>query len=230
MSTAPQPPGEESYPSRRQGWLESRLPAVIVVLTIGLFYQLVSARRTLGPSWMLLVLAIAMLAVIGIAEYRGLRRVTRLLSLAVTTAITLAVAFSATLLVVQALESHADALSLLADSLVLWVSNVPVFGLWYWELDAGGPDRRLPHRYVSRDFVFPQRSLEDARSAAWVPGLIDYVFLSFSTAMAFSPTDTAVLSRRAKLLMMAQTVISLLCIVVLAARALNTIGQSALLP
>jgi uncharacterized membrane protein len=60
-------------------------------------------------------------------------------------------------------------------------------------------------------------------SAAWVPGLIDYLFLPFSTAMAFSPTDTAVLSRRAKLLMMAQTVISLLCVVVLAARALNAL-------
>ena len=75
---------------------------------MGLCYQLVSARRTLGPPWILLVLIIATLAVIRIAKYRGLRRVTRLLSLAVTTAITLAVAFSATLLVAQALERHMD--------------------------------------------------------------------------------------------------------------------------
>src|SRR4051794_9719695 len=147
-----------------------------------------------------------MLAVMGVAESRGLRRVTRLLSVAVTTAITLAVTFSTILLVVQALESRMEAFSLLQDALVLWISNILAFGRWYWELDGGGPERRLPGRYVSHDFVFPQRELNDAASATWVPGLIDYIFLSFTTAMAFGPTDTAVLSWRAKLLMMAQTV------------------------
>jgi hypothetical protein len=223
VSTATQPPEEETHPARERPWLESRLPTAFVFLAIGLVYQVVSARRTLGPPWLLLALVLAMLVVMGIAEYRGLRRVTRLVSVAVTTAITLAVAFSATFLVVQALESRADPFNLLLDALVLWIANVLGFALWYWELDGGGPDRRLPHRYVSHDFVFPQRGLDDAVSAAWVPGLIDYLFLSFSTAMAFSPTDTAVLSRRAKLLMMAQTVISLLCVVVLAARALNAL-------
>jgi hypothetical protein len=223
MSTATQPPEEQTGRLRQRRWLKSRLPAVFVVLTIGLFYQVVSERRTLGPPWLLLALVLAMLVVMGVAEYRGLRRVTRLLSVTVTTAITLAVAFSATFLVVQALESRADPFGLLADALVLWIANILAFALWYWELDGGGPDRRLPGHYVSHDFVFPQRSLGDAASAAWVPGLIDYLFLSFSTAMAFSPTDTAVLSRRAKLLMMAQTVISLLCVVVLAARALNAL-------
>src|SRR5215208_1988059 len=203
MSTASRPPEEGTPPSPKQRFLETRLPTAFVFLTIGLFYQVVSARRTLGPPWLLLALVLAMLVVMGVAEYRGLRRVTRLISVTVTTLVTLAVTFSATFLVVQALESRTDPFVLLADALVLWIANILAFALWYWELDGGGPDRRLPHHYSSRDFAFPQRGLNDAASAAWVPGLIDYLFLSFSTAMAFSPTDTAVLSRRAKLLMMA---------------------------
>jgi hypothetical protein len=220
---APRPPEEPPPLSRRQRWLVSRFPTALVFLLIGLCYQVISARRTPGPSWLLLAGVVAMLVVMGVAESRRLRRVTRLISVAVTTAITLSVTFSAILLVVQALESRMEAFSLLQDALVLWISNVLAFGLWYWELDGGGPERRLPGRYVSHDFVFPQRELNDVASAAWVPGLIDYIFLSFTTAMAFGPTDTAVLSWRAKLLMMAQTVISLLCIVVLAARALNAL-------
>ena len=69
--------------------------------------------------------------------------------------------------------------------------------------------------------MFPQHASGDPTDAPWSPGLVDYLFLSFTTAMAFSPTDTAVLSQRVKLLVMAQSMISLLTVAVLAARAIN---------
>src|SRR5207245_2439240 len=102
-------------------------------------------------------------------------------------------------------------------------SNLLTFALWYWEVDGGGPAHRHATRCGSSDFAFPQRVIGDQQDAAWVPEFVDYVFLAFNTSTAFSPTDTMVLARRAKLLMMYQSILSLITIAVLAARAINTI-------
>jgi uncharacterized membrane protein len=101
----------------------------------------------------------------------------------------------------------------------LWITNILVFATWYWRLDAGGPhgrDQRPGH--TEGAFLFPQMTMKDP---TWSPNFMDYLFLAFNTSTALSPTDTLVLSRWAKFLMMVQASISLMVIVLLAARAVN---------
>ena len=118
---------------------------------------------------------------------------------------------------------HAAALALLRDAALIWILNVLTFSLWYWEIDGGGPSRRHGVGYHSEDFVFPQASLEPRSSKLWFPHYVDYLFLAFTASTAFSPTDTLVLSVRAKLLMMIQSLISLVVLAIMAARAINTL-------
>ena len=108
----------------------------------------------------------------------------------------------------------------------VWTSNVLVFALWYWRLDAGGPHgRESRERHVAGAFLFPQMIMSpqtkgDA-SERWSPDFLDYLFLAFNTSTAFSPTDTPVLARWGKALMMLQSIISLTVLAILAARAVN---------
>jgi hypothetical protein len=205
----------------RPAGAEARWTTAVVFLAVGLLYQAVSERRTLGLGWVLLALDVALLLAMRAADARGRPALARQLSIATTLFLTTAVTLSTAVLVVQALTSKTEALDLLRDALALWVANVLIFALWYWQIDGGGPDRRAAGAYRSTDFVFPQHAGGAAPADSWAPGLVDYLFLAFTTAMAFSPTDTAVLSQRAKLLVMAQAVISLLSVAVLAARAIN---------
>jgi len=97
-----------------------------------------------------------------------------------------------------------------------------VFALWYWKLDAGGPLRRDRGQGMSQSsFLFPQMLNREGQDASWTPHFVDYLFLAFNTSTAFSPTDTAVLSRWAKLGTMLQSLISLMIVALLAARAVN---------
>jgi hypothetical protein len=102
------------------------------------------------------------------------------------------------------------------------VANILVFALWYWKLDAGGPLRReRPLGLMNSSFLFSQMSRREERDQSWTPHFVDYLFLACNTSTAFSPTDTAVLSRRAQLGMMVQSLVSLTIIALLAARAVN---------
>jgi hypothetical protein len=131
-------------------------------------------------------------------------------------------------LLIAALPDHKETPSeLLSSAGILWATNVLVFSLWYWRLDAGGPHRR-DSRFGHPDgaFLFPQMTLppetkKKAVEHGWSPNFIDYLFLAFNTSTAFSPTDVPVLKRWAKILMMLQSVISLTVLALLAARAVN---------
>jgi hypothetical protein len=112
--------------------------------------------------------------------------------------------------------------AMLRSAGALWVTNILIFALWYWKLDGGGPLLRERRNGMSRSsFLFPQMMNWGPRDTAWVPNFVDYLFLAFNTSTAFSPTDTAVLSRSAKLGTMLQSLISLTIIALLAARAVN---------
>ncbi|EPE94272.1 hypothetical protein [Rhizobium grahamii] len=113
--------------------------------------------------------------------------------------------------------------SLLTSSFTIWITNVLTFSLLYWQIDAGGPSRIA--RGIARrpDWLFPQASTPDVAAPNWRPLYIDYVSLAFNTATAFSPTDVLPLTQRAKALMMLESVISLLTLVLVAARAVNVI-------
>jgi uncharacterized membrane protein len=112
----------------------------------------------------------------------------------------------------------------LVDAALIWASNVITFAVWYWEIDGGGPAERRTDFHTSEDFVFPQMVQQDGKEASdWSPGFLDYLFLAFNTGTAFSPTDTAVLSHRAKVLTMVQSLLTLVVILVLVGWAINTL-------
>jgi uncharacterized membrane protein len=114
--------------------------------------------------------------------------------------------------------------ALIFSGAFLWVNNVLLFGLWYWELDRGGPLERLRNRVVHPDFLFPQMSEPRWAPKGWVPGLVDYLYVSLTNATAFSPTDTMPLTPAAKALMGAQGLVSLVTVGLVVARAVNILG------
>ena len=131
-------------------------------------------------------------------------------------------------LLIRALPVHSESpRDLLRSAGALWLTNILVFASWYWRLDAGGPHaRELRGAQTDGAFLFPQMTLDAAARSemgepCWTPGFIDYLFLAFNTSTAFSPTDSPVLSRWAKSLMMIQSLISFATVVLLAARAVN---------
>jgi hypothetical protein len=206
---------------------EPRWPAVIAVLATGGLYVALPSGLTVGPRWAFPTL-IAALLVATVAAHRVRRHhVDRILGFAATSLITVQMVISVVLLV-RALPPHREApTDLLISSTSLWLTNVVVFALWYWRLDAGGPhgrESRLAHTRGA--FLFPQMTMTpESRAAAgaerWSPTFVDYLFLAFNTSTAFSPTDTPALTRWAKVLMMLQSMISLTVLALLAARAVN---------
>jgi uncharacterized membrane protein len=108
-------------------------------------------------------------------------------------------------------------------SVPVWLTNVIAFGLWYWELDRGGPAARQLTKHRHPDFLFPQMSTPGA-APGWAPSFLDYLYTSFTNATAFSPTDTMPLSAWAKLLMMLQSLASLITVAVVISRAVNILN------
>lgn len=115
----------------------------------------------------------------------------------------------------------ANGQELILTAVNIYLTNIIVFALWYWEMDGGGPGERLQAPKHERDFLFPQNQNESYKHPHWQPTFVDYLYVSSTNGMAFSPTDTMPLSRRAKLLMLAQATVSLVAIGLVAARAVN---------
>lgn len=112
---------------------------------------------------------------------------------------------------------------LILTALNIYLTNIIVFALVYWEMDGGGPGTRRKVHRSDRDFLFPQDNLHSPTERAWYPTFIDYVYVSSTNATAFSPTDTMPLTRRMKLLMLGQSLVSLLTIALIAGRAVNVL-------
>ena len=119
--------------------------------------------------------------------------------------------------------SKAGGRPLVYASVPIWLTNVIVFGLWYWELDRGGPASRHQAHHRRPDFLFPQMSTPGS-APGWTPGFLDYLYTSFTNATAFSPTDTMPLTAWAKLLMMLQSLASLVTVAVVVSRAVNILN------
>jgi hypothetical protein len=114
-----------------------------------------------------------------------------------------------------------DANVLLVSGGVIWLTNVIAFGLWYWDLDRGGAAARALGSGTSPAFVFPEMSSPQLVGDDWYPSFVDYLHLSYSTAMAFSPTDVSAIKPWAKLMMMGEETISLVVGILVVARAVN---------
>jgi hypothetical protein len=110
---------------------------------------------------------------------------------------------------------------LLLKGVTIWSTNVIVFGLWFWGLDQGGPVRRLEPNPPPYDFQFPQLENPELAEPGWRTHLIDYVYISFTNSIAFSPTDAMPLTRRTKLLMLVESAVSAMTVLLVAARAVN---------
>jgi uncharacterized membrane protein len=203
-----------------------RWPAAVALLTVGALYGVLSDGLTLGPRAFLLGLVAVLLVPLLSAHLRGSHRLARGFAFGVIGLVTVAVVASVFLLVSSSLGGRTSAPVLLQDAALLWVINVATFAVWYWEIDGGGPAQRNQEEHHSEDFLFPQMNLDDKAARNWSPGFLDYFFLAFNTSTAFSPTDTAVLSRRAKVLMMAQALASLLILAVLVSRAINALAAA----
>jgi hypothetical protein len=198
--------------------------AVFAVLAVGVGYALLPDSLRIGPRWLMLSLIVLFLIPLNWARYVGNYRLTRVFSFALTGLVTAAIVASAVLLIVRLPGGTTPPAHLLRDGALIWGANILVFALWYWELDGGGPHRRHVRHYVSTDFLFPQMTMAGQEERNWSPLFLDYLFLAFNTSAAFSPTDVLVLSRPAKILMMVQSLLSIVVVAMLVSRAINTLS------
>lgn len=205
---------------------EPRWPALVALLAVGGLYAALPTHLAVIPEWSLLIIIVVLLIPAVIARLYSRHHTNQFLGYLVNGVITLAL-ISSLVLLVQALPTRTETpTELLRSAAALWVTNILVFALWYWRLDAGGPNQRDARPgHPDGAFLFPQMMSDEAKVATgvptWSPNFVDYLFLAFNTSTALSPTDVPVLSRWAKLLMMVQALISLTVIVLLAARAVN---------
>ncbi|WP_433195949.1 hypothetical protein ACQP1G_42840 [Nocardia sp. CA-107356] len=204
---------------------ESRIGATLAVLTIvGVQVAPLKALRQ-QPVWLLPALEILLLAGLVVANPYRLNREEPWLrrgGLLLTGLLSLATAIAAGRLVFELThESIDNPAELLASGGAVWLTNVVVFGLWYWEFDRGGPAARAHARKPLPDFLFVQMQSPELAEKEWEPQFFDYLYLSFTNATAFSPTDVMPMSRWAKAMMMVQSAISLVLVILVIARAIN---------
>jgi hypothetical protein len=221
---------------------ETPLWPAAAIVSSALLYVTLPGRFILGPSgglfgdirWIVAGLTLVLLAALLLTFRQGfvakafgwgshkLRVSRRLLSLAITAILTVANSASIYLLVHVLVNGGAVVASpLLKAAVHLWCVNVLIFALWYWQLDGGGPMRRLTVELRERDFYFPQQTDPALFGTSWQPTFIDYLFVSYTNSAAFSPTDTMPLSRWAKVLMLLQSAVSLTLGLMVVARAVN---------
>ena len=200
---------------------------MIALVAVGGLRLALPHELSVGPDWLLLAVVGILIALYALSRQFGPHALSSFFGYALVAIVTADMAWSLVLLV-QALPSHRESsLDLLRSAAALWITNILVFASWYWRLDAGGPAaRELRGVHTDGAFLFPQMTLDQQAKRAmgeecWNPGFIDYLFLAFNTSTAFSPTDSPVLSRWAKVLMMIQSLISFTTVALLAARAVN---------
>jgi hypothetical protein len=199
------------------------LLATIAALLIGVAYLLLPPALRVGstvlPSWLLLAVdAVVLLPLLYSVYFRPLpHTVGRLIRTGLQVVLTLALLSSVALLALRLPGIEKGGGTLLRSAALLWASNVLIFAVWYWEIDGDGPVVRHTRGHAAVDFQFPQQM----SGARFAPGFVDYLFLAFCSATALSPADTMPLTQRAKLLMMAEAILSLVLLVLLIGRSVN---------
>ena len=226
---------------KRQHPGESRYPAAAAVVAAVLLYAaLPSALVVLGPRYLIPALELLLLVPLLVGNPRRMTRQTRQLRV-VSIGLILLIAVANTVALVVLVDvlvngSAKDGGALLIGAAQVWLTNVIVFALAYWEIDRGGPvvrTREPRSQLPPADFRFPQDEDHDAidevaaRSAAksdWSPAYLDYLYVSVTNSSAFSPTDTMPLTATAKWLMSLQAMVSLVIVILVVARAVGIIS------
>ncbi|MER3417878.1 MAG: hypothetical protein C4343_01920 [Chloroflexota bacterium] len=207
---------------------EPRWPASLAILAALVLYITLPDNLVFGPKWLLPSLELALLVALTIASPRRhheegpkIRRA----SIALIALVNVANVTSLALLVEHLLRGgKAGGTQLILAALLIWSTNVLIFGLWYWELDRGGPGGRTQPQPRPPDFLFPQMSNPNLALPHWRPNFVDYLYVSLTNATAFSPTDTMPLTPMAKGLMAIQSLASLITVALVAARAVNILS------
>jgi len=211
--------------AKRPTYTEPRWPVHLALAAVVALHFALPQILSFGPDWLLVALYAVLATSVSIFHSRGAEKIAYVGGLILISCVTAALVASLVLLIHFLPARKETPLQLLQSAVSLWISNVLVFAAWYWKLDAGGPYER--EKVKSHDvgaFLFPQMALDaesPTKPSNWHPRFIDYLFLSFNTSTALSPTDSPVLSRWAKALMILQSLISLTIIVLLTARAVN---------
>lgn len=198
------------------------LLAATGALLVGVLYLRLPGDIVFGPHWLLLAIEAALVTppiILRLIDRHLSHRVSRGFAYGLLGVLTLALASSVALLVrdLTSLQPY----EILTSGVLLWVSNVLVFASWYWEVDGDGPVIRHRNAHEAADFQFPQQ--QGGNRTGWRAGFVDYLFLAFCSATALSPADTMPLTRRAKLLMMVEALISMLVLLLIVARFTNVV-------
>jgi uncharacterized membrane protein len=212
---------------------------IAVILGVALYVAL-PPKLTIGPVWVApLAVGLFLVPIIALAP-KGVRtnRLIRVLSIISIAALNffniVSVVLLINILINSHLKEHAElsAAELLHYGAQIWMTNIIVFALWFWELDSKGPfyrdQRKSADDFEQPDFLFPQMSLDPSRVRGvppnWKPQFLDYVYVSFTNALAISPTDTMPLTRTAKMLMLVESLISFVTVALILARSVNILS------
>jgi hypothetical protein len=211
--------------------IEPRWPVALAVVAVALLLTILPDRVRVLPFWAPYVLGIAlfvpMAAVTLTAEPERWLRIERAVTLLFFVIAGSGVIMNLAYLIVEMVHRSGDisGIQLLTSSVAMWAVNVLTFSLLYWQIDRAGPEARANHASPRPDWLFPQEGARDDVAPDWQPTFVDYLFLGYSTATAFSTTDVMPLTSRAKMLMMLESTISLVTIVAVLSRAINILGS-----
>jgi hypothetical protein len=203
---------------------EPRWPASLALVACVVLYIVLPNRLVVGPRWLLPVLIALPLIPLSATRHRHpneapwVRRVT----LTLIGLITVANVASMALLVHHLLVANvSQGRNLIYSAVSVWLTNVIVYGLWLWEIDRGGPHLRAGGGTGFPDIQFPQMENPQLAPKDWRPRFLDYLYTSFANGTSFAPADAMPLTFKAKVLFASESVVSLVTIAVVAARAVN---------
>ncbi len=213
---------------RRHTEPEQRWPAAIAIGVMIALQWLLPDRLTLGPRWLLPVIEVVIVAVLIAADPVRIRRDTpalRMLGLTLIALASLGNAWSVGILVRDIVTGYdvGTAAHLLGSGGAIYLINVLSFAVWFWELDRGGPAQRARGTDPYPDFLFPPMTSPELAHRDWEPYFLDYLYVAFTNATAFSPTDTLPLSRWAKAAMALQSAVALVTAALVIAKAVNAL-------
>jgi uncharacterized membrane protein len=226
LPQAAEPPAGRTYPPPPAS--EPFWPAQATILAAIILQFTVPARLTIGPVWLVPGLEGALLIGMFFASPRELEhehRVRRGVAIGLTAFVSAANIYSLAALTHYLL--HHDVThprELIVAGVLIWLTNFLIFGLWYWEVDRGGPGRRAAGHDEPPDLLFPQMSDDRIEPINWRPQFVDYLYVSLTNATAFSPTDTMPLTPRVKLMMGVQSLVSLVTLGLIVSRAVNILN------
>ena len=228
---APSSPDHHLVPAwRRHTEGETIVGCCLAVIVVSILHWFLDDSLSLGPRWLMPAVSIALLVVlIGLHPHRMHQQSMsgRIVGLILLAVLALANVTAGIRLVSQILgrkPGSADSLHLIMSGASIWITNVIVFGLLYWAFDRGGPALRALGTRQYTDFQFPQMADPTSAPPGWEPTLLDYLYLAFTNATAFSPTDVMPLTRPAKMAMMIQSALSVVLIGLVIARAVNILA------